>query len=271
MFAFDYVVTDQAKNSTNNFSDRIDRRQRSRSIVRSSEMNKIYLSADDAVADMPNGASVLLGGFGLAGIPENLIAALLRKGVTGLNTISNDMGVDGFGLGLLLEAGVIASHTGSYVGENRLLSEMLVAGKLRVNLIPQGTLAERIRAAGAGIPAFYTPAGVGTIVADGKEIREFNGRKFLLEEWLKADYALVKAQRGDRMGNLVYRKTAQNFNPMMAAAAAITIAEVEEIVEVGAIDPDDVSTPGVYVQRVVRGAVFERRIEHRTVRAKGVD
>jgi 3-oxoacid CoA-transferase subunit A len=176
------------------------------------------------------------------------------------------MGVDGFGMGLMLEAGMIASHTGSYVGENRLLESMAIAGKLKVTLIPQGTLAERIRAGGAGIPAFYTPAGVGTLVSEEKEAREFDGRRYLLERALTADFALVKAWRGDRLGNLVYRKTARNFNPMMAAAAKITIAEVEQVVEPGELDPDQIATPGIYVQRVVMGEIYEQRIERRTVR-----
>src|SRR5580698_10431392 len=201
-------------------------------------MNKVVQSADEAVADIVSGSTIMLGGFGLCGIPENLIAALVRKGVTGLHTISNNMGVDGFGMGLMLEAGMIASHTGSYVGENKLLEDKVIKGELDLRLIPQGTLAERIRAGGAGIPAFYTPAGVGTIVADGKETREFDGKMYLLERWLRADFALVKAWKGDRTGNLVYRKTARNFNPMMAAAARITIAEVEELVEPGEINPD---------------------------------
>ena len=208
----------------------------------------------------------MLGGFGLCGIPENLIAALIRKGATGLHTISNNLGIDGFGLGKLLEAGSIASHIGSYVGENRLLASMVIAGTLQVTLIPQGTLAERIRAAGAGIPAFFTPAGVGTIVADGKEVREFDGRTYVMERALTADFALVKAWRGDRLGNLVYRKTARNFNPLMAAAAKITIAEVENLVEPGELDPDHVITPGIYVKRIVKGEHFERRIERRTTR-----
>jgi 3-oxoacid CoA-transferase subunit A len=229
-------------------------------------VNKVIASLDKAVVDIPDGARIMLGGFGLCGIPENLIAALVRKRVKDLHTISNNMGIDGFGMGLMLEAGMIASHIGSYVGENRLLEQQVIAGKLSVTLIPQGTLAERIRAGGAGIPAFYTPAGVGTIVAEGKEVREFNGRHYLLERALTADFALVKAWRGDRMGNLVYRKTARNFNPMMAAAAAVTIAEVEELVEPGELDPDSVMTPGIYVQRVVKGVVYERRIERRTVR-----
>jgi 3-oxoacid CoA-transferase subunit A len=228
-------------------------------------VNKVIASADEAIADVPDHATIMLGGFGLCGIPENLIAALVRRGVKGLHTISNNMGVDGFGMGLMLEAGMIASHIGSYVGENRLLESMAIAGKLKVTLIPQGTLAERIRAGGAGIPAFYTPAGVGTLVAEGKELREFDGRHYLLERALTADFALVKAWRGDRLGNLVYRKTARNFNPMMAAAAKITIAEVEELVEPGALDPDQIATPGIYVRRIVKGAIYERRIERRTV------
>src|ERR1700743_3852081 len=200
-------------------------------------MNKFFPPADTAVADIPPGATVMLGGFGLCGIPENSIAALVRRGVKGLHTISNNMGVDGFGLGLLLEAGMIASHTGSYVGENLLLEKLVIAGQLKVSLIPQGTLAERIRAGGAGIPAFYTPAGVGTIIAEGKEESTFDGRRYLLETALRADFALVKAWRGDTQGNLVYRRTARNFNPMMATAAGITIAEVEELVQPGELDP----------------------------------
>jgi 3-oxoacid CoA-transferase subunit A len=229
-------------------------------------MNKVRASSDDAVADIPDGATIMVGGFGLCGIPENLIGALIRRKVTGLQTISNDMGVDAGGLGLMLEAGLIASHLGSYIGENKLLGTRMLAGDIRVSLIPQGTLAERIRAGGAGIPAFYTLAGVGTVVAEGKETREFNGRKYLLEHALTADFALVRAWRGDRMGNLVYRKTARNFNPTMATAAKVTIAEVEELLEPGEIDPDSVMTPGIYVNRVVVGEVCERRIEHRTVR-----
>jgi 3-oxoacid CoA-transferase subunit A len=229
-------------------------------------VNKVIASVDQAVADIPDGARIMLGGFGLCGIPENLIAALVRRRAKGLHTISNNMGVDGFGLGLMLEAGMIASHTGSYVGENKLLEQQVIAGKLTVTLIPQGTLAERIRAGGAGIPAFYTPAGVGTMVAEGKEVREFDGRFYLMERALTADFALIKAWRGDRMGNLVYRKTGRNFNPIMAAAAAVAIAEVEELVEPGELEPDSVMTPGIYVQRVVKGVVYERRIERRTVR-----
>ena len=208
----------------------------------------------------------MFGGFGLCGIPENLIAALVRTGVKGLHTISNNMGVDGFGMSLMLQAGMIASHIGSYVGENRLLESMALAGQLEVTLIPQGTLSERIRAAGAGIPAFYTPAGVGTVVAEEKEIREFEGRPYVMERALHADFALVKAWRGDRLGNLVYRKTARNFNPMMATAATVTIAEVEELVEPGEIDPDHVMTPGIYVKRIIQGENYEHRIERRTNR-----
>jgi 3-oxoacid CoA-transferase subunit A len=231
-------------------------------------MNKVFESADAALHDVPEGATVMLGGFGLCGIPENSIAALVRRGLGGLHTISNNMGVDGFGMGLMLEAGIIASHTGSYVGENKLLEQQVIAGALKVNLIPQGTLAERIRAAGAGIPAFYTPAGVGTVIAEGKETREFDGKMYLLETALHADFALVKAWRGDRLGNLVYRRTARNFNPMMATAARVTIAEVEELVEPGELDPDAIHTPGIYVQRIFC-APCEKRIERRTVRKKG--
>jgi 3-oxoacid CoA-transferase subunit A len=231
-------------------------------------VNKVAASIDEAVADIADGSTLMLGGFGLCGIPENLIAALVRKGAKNLHTISNNMGVDGFGMGLMLEAGMIASHVGSYVGENKLLEAQVIAGKLNVTLVPQGTLAERIRAGGAGIPAFYTPTGVGTVVADGKEVREFDGRQYVLERALKADFALIKAWRGDRMGNLTYRKTARNFNPMMAAAARVTIAEVEELVEPGQIDPDQVMTPGIYVKRLVLGEKYEKRIERRTVRRR---
>jgi 3-oxoacid CoA-transferase subunit A len=228
-------------------------------------MKKVFENVDAALYDVPDGATIMLGGFGLCGIPENAIAALVRRGVRRLHTISNNMGVDGFGMGLMLEAGMIASHTGSYVGENKLLEQQVIAGKLTVNLIPQGTLAERIRAGGAGIPAFYTPAGVGTLVADGKETREFDGKAYLLETALRADFALVKAWKGDTSGNLVYRRTARNFNPMMAAAARVTIAEVEELVAPGELDPDMIHTPGIYVKRIFC-APCEKRIERRTVR-----
>ncbi len=229
-------------------------------------MNKVVESADAAVADIPEGATLMVGGFGLCGTPENLIAAMVRVGVKGLRTISNNMGVDQFGMGRMLETGMIVAHTGSYVGENRLLEEMVLRGEIDLTLLPQGTLAERIRAGGAGIPAFYTPAGVGTLVAENKETREFDGKLYLLEHWLRADFALVKAWKGDTMGNLVYRKTARNFNPMMATAAKMTIAEVEELVEPGEINPDHVVTPGIYVKRILKGESYERRIERRTVR-----
>ena len=230
-------------------------------------MNKVRNSAAEAVAAIFEGATVMLGGFGLCGIPENLIAALVERRVGNLHTISNNMGVDGFGMGLMLEAGMIASHVGSYVGENRLLESQVIAGKLLVRLIPQGTLAERIRAGGAGIPAFYTPTGVGTVVAEGKELREFEGRGYVLERALTADFALIKAWKGDRLGNLVYRKTARNFNPMMAAAAKVTIAEVEHLVEPGELDPDYIVTPGIYIQHIVQGPTYQHRIERRTIRA----
>lgn len=230
-------------------------------------MHKLVASADEAVLDISDGATIMLGGFGLCGIPELLIAALVRKGVKGLRTISNNMGVDGFGMGLMLEAGMIASHTGSYVGENKLLEQKVIRGELDLTLVPQGTLAERIRAGGAGIPAFFTPTGLGTPVAEGKEIREFDGKRYVMERWLRADFALVKAWKGDRAGNLIYRKTARNFNPMMATAAKVTIAEVEELVEAGTLDPDAIVTPGIYVQRIFEGGAYEKRIERRTVRA----
>jgi 3-oxoacid CoA-transferase subunit A len=229
-------------------------------------LKKVVKSADEAVRDIPEGATIMIGGFGLCGIPESLIEALVRRGVKGLHTISNNMGVDGFGMGRMLELGMVASHTGSYVGENKLLEGKVLKGELDLTLIPQGTLAERIRAGGAGIPAFYTPAGVGTLVAEGKDTREFEGRPFILERWLRADFALVKAWKGDTAGNLVYRKTARNFNPMMATAAKITIAEVEHLVAPGEIDPDHVITPGIYVKRILQGETCEKRIERRTLR-----
>jgi 3-oxoacid CoA-transferase subunit A len=229
-------------------------------------MSKVFASADEAVADIDDGATVMVGGFGLCGIPENLIHALVKKGTKNLNTISNNVGVDEFGLGLMLYAGQIRSHKGSYVGENKLLEDMVLSGRIDLELIPQGTFAERIRAGGAGIPAFFTPAGFGTVVAEGKETREFDGRPYVMEHALKADFALIKAWKGDRWGNLVYRKTARNFNPMMATAAKITIAEVEHLVEPGEIDPDQVHTPGVYVKRIIQGKDYEKRIERRTVR-----
>nr|MBA3914409.1 CoA transferase subunit A [Terriglobales bacterium] len=209
---------------------------------------------------------VMLGGFGLCGIPENLIRALVKKGVRNLTTISNNAGVDGFGIGRLLSAGQIRRHVGTYVGENKLLEEKMLKGEIDLELVPQGTFAERIRAAGAGIPAFYTPTGVGTIVAENKETREFGGRLYVMEHALKADFALIKAWKGDKWGNLVYRKTARNFSPMMATAAEITIAEVEHLVEPGELDPDLVHTPSIYVKRIFQGDAYEKRIERRTVR-----
>ena len=229
-------------------------------------MRKLVANADEAVRDIPDGATIMLGGFGLCGIPELLITALVRKGVKDLRTISNNMGVDGFGMGLMLEAGLIASHTGSYVGENKLLEQKVIRGELDLTLVPQGTLAERIRAGGAGIPAFFTPTGLGTPVAEGKEVREFEGKRYVMERWLRADFALVKAWKGDHSGNLIYRKTARNFNPMMATAAQVTIAEVEELVPAGTLDPDAIVTPGIYVQRIFEGQGYEKRIERRTVR-----
>lgn len=231
-------------------------------------MNKVIASADVAVADLQSGSTIMLGGFGLCGIPENLIAAVVRLGITGLHTISNNMGVDGFGMGLMLEAGMIASHVGSYVGENRKLEAMVLSGELDLTLIPQGTLAERIRAGGAGIPAFYVPTGLGTIVAEGKETRTIGEREYVLEQALHADVALIKAWRGDRLGNLVYRKTARNFNPAMATAATLTIAEVEELLEPGELDPDHIVTPGIYVDRVVVGASYRKPIESKFIKAK---
>jgi len=229
-------------------------------------MNKVVANADDAIGDVFDGASIMIGGFGLCGMPENLIRALVRRGTRNLRTISNNVGVDGVGNGLLLAAGQIVHHIGTYVGENKLLEEMVLKGTIQLDLVPQGTFSERIRAGGAGIPAFYTPTGVGTIVAEGKETREFDGRTYVMERGLTADFAFVKAWKGDREGNLVYRKTARNFNPMMAAAAKITIAEVEHLVEVGELDGDSVHTPSIYVKRIFQGELYERRIERRTVR-----
>jgi 3-oxoacid CoA-transferase subunit A len=229
-------------------------------------MNKVVHSADEAIRDIPDGATIMVGGFGLCGIPENLIAALVRKGVKNLTTISNNVGVDDFGLGKCLYAGQIRAHIGSYVGENKKLEEMVLSNQIDLTLVPQGTFAERLRAGGAGIPAFYTPTGVGTIVAEGKETREFDGRTYVMERALQADFALIKAWKGDTQGNLVYRKTARNFNPMMAAAAKITIAEVEHLVKPGELEPDMVATPGVYVKRILQGEKYEKRIERLTLR-----
>jgi 3-oxoacid CoA-transferase subunit A len=229
-------------------------------------MNKVVSDADEAIREIRDGASIMIGGFGLCGNPENLIRALVKKGVKNLTTISNNAGVDGFGVGLLLAAGQIRKHIGTYVGENKLLEQMVLAGKMELELVPQGTFSERMRAAGAGIPAFYTPTGVGTVVAENKETREFDGRTYLMERSLPADFAFVKAWKGDKWGNLVYRKTARNFNPMMATAARVTIAEVEHLVEVGELDPDSIHTPSIFVKRIFQGANFEKRLEKCTFR-----
>jgi 3-oxoacid CoA-transferase subunit A len=233
-------------------------------------MDKVVKSAAVAVADVSDGATVLAGGFGLCGIPELCIAALRDQGTKDLTFVSNNCGVDDFGLGLLLGPKQIKKMVSSYVGENKEFERQFLSGELEVELVPQGTLAERLRAGGAGIPAFFTPAGVGTPVADGKETREFDGRTYVMERGITGDFAIVKAWKADRYGNLVFRKTSRNFNPLCAMAGRITIAEVEEVVEVGALDPDEIHLPGVFVQRVVLGAgLYEKRIERRTVRKKG--
>lgn len=228
-------------------------------------INKVISGADEAVADIKDGAVLMLGGFGLCGIPENSISALLRSGVKGLTCISNNAGVDDFGIGLMLKTRQVRKMISSYVGENAEFERQLLSGELEVELLPQGTLAERIRAGGAGIPAFFTPAGVGTEVAEGKETRVFDGKTYLMEQWLKADFAIVKAWKGDTAGNLVFKGTARNFNPMMAAAGKITIAEVEELVPAGELDPNNIHVPGIYVQRIFQGKDYEKRIEQRTI------
>ncbi|GGG11341.1 CoA transferase subunit A [Paenibacillus abyssi] len=228
-------------------------------------MKPIFHTFAEAVQDIPDGATLMVGGFGLVGIPENLILALVEKGVKDLTIISNNCGIDDWGLGLLLKNRQIKRMVGSYVGGNKEFERQLISGELEVKLMPQGTLAEKIRAGGAGIPAFYTPAGVGTIIADGRETREFEGKPYLLEEALTADYSLIRAAKADTMGNLKYNKTARNFNSMMAAAGRITIAEAEEIQEAGSFDPDTVHTPGIYVQRLIVGKQH-KRIEQLTVR-----
>lgn len=230
-------------------------------------MKKLFPSAAAALAGVvADGQTLAVGGFGLCGIPEALIEALRDSGVTGLTCVSNNAGVDGFGLGLLLETRQIKKMISSYVGENKLFAQQFLSGELELEFAPQGTLAERLRAGGAGIPAFFTATGVGTVVADGKEVREFDGRRYVMERGIVADVALVKAWRADTAGNLVYRKTARNFNPMCATAGKVTIAEVEEIVPIGSIDPDQVHTPGIFVQRLVLNANPEKRIEQRTLR-----
>lgn len=228
-------------------------------------MNKLVANSDEAIRDIHDGATIMIGGFGLCGIPENLIRALVRRGVKNLTTISNNVGVDGHGMGLLLAAGQISRHIGSYVGENKLLEQMVLERKIDLQLVPQGTFSERMRAGGAGIPAFFTPTGVGTVVAENKETREFDGRMYVMEHALKADFALIRAWKGDKWGNLIYRKTARSFSPMMATAARVTIAEVEHLVEVGELDGDHIHTPSIYVKRIFQGEFYERRIERKTV------
>jgi 3-oxoacid CoA-transferase subunit A len=229
-------------------------------------MNKVVKDAREAIKDIKDGSTLMVGGFGLCGIPENLIAALRESGVKGLTVISNNAGVDDYGLGLLLQTHQIKKMISTYVGENEIFEQQFLKGELEVELVPQGTFAERIRAGGAGIPAFFTPTGVGTLVEQGKEKRTFNDREYIMERALTADFALVKAWKGDAMGNLMYRKTTRNFNPMMATAGRITIAEVEQIVPVGSLDPDSIHTPGIFVQRILQGAKYEKRIEKRTNR-----
>ncbi len=231
-------------------------------------MKKVVANAEEAIRDIPDGATIMVGGFGLCGIPENLINALARSGKKNLTVISNNAGIDEFGLGLLLKNKQVKKHIGSYVGENRLFEQMVLSGELDLELCPQGTLAERIRAGGAGIPAFYTPTGYGTIVANGKETRQFDGRWYVMETALHADFSLVKAWKGDKWGNLVFRKTARNFNPMIATAGKICIAEVEHLVEVGEIPPDGVHVPSVYVKRIFQTVGQEKRIERRTLRKR---
>jgi len=231
-------------------------------------MDKRVPGADEAIASLRDGATILMGGFGMCGIPENLIAAVRRKGVKDLTVVSNNAGVDNFGIGLLLETRQVKKMISTYVGENKLFEKLVLSGQMEVELNPQGTFAERIRAGGAGIPAFFTPTGYGTMVAEGKEVREFQGRQYVLERALRGDFAFIKASKGDRWGNLVYRKTTRNFNPVMATAADHVIAEVEELVEIGQLEPDHVHTPGIFVNAIFQGT-FEKRIERRTVRKKG--
>lgn len=227
--------------------------------------NKVINNAAEAIADIHDGATLMLGGFGLCGIPENCIAALVASGVKNLTCISNNAGVDDYGIGLMLQTRQVKKMISSYVGENEEFERQMLSGELEVELVPQGSLAERCRAGGAGIPAFFTPAGFGTEVAEGKETREFNGKMYILEHALIADFSIVKAWKGDKMGNLVFRQTARNFNPVMAAAGKICIAEVEELVEVGELNPDEIHTPGIYVHRIFEGKNYEKRIEQRTV------
>ena len=231
-------------------------------------LNKEVRSPKEALFDLQEGASLLVGGFGLCGIPENLIASIRDKGTGGLICISNNAGVDNFGLGILLQTHQIKKMVASYVGENQIFEKQFLEGQLKVELVPQGTLAERIRAGGAGIPAFYTPTGVGTQVGEGKELKTFEGKEYLMEQAIRADFALIKAWKGDKFGNLIYRSTARNFNSVMASAGKITIAEVEILVETGELDPDTIHTSGVFVQRIFQGNNYEKRIEQKTVRKK---
>ncbi len=229
-------------------------------------MDKRIASADVAVEKIHDGATILMGGFGLCGIPENLIAAVRRKGIKDLTIVSNNAGVDDFGIGLLLQGRQVKKMISTYVGENKLFEQLVLGGELQVELNPQGTLSERLRAGGAGIPAFYTPTGYGTMVADGKETREFDGRQYVMEHAIRGNFAFVKAWKGDRWGNLIYRKTARNFNPMMATAADYVIAEVEQLVELGQLDPNQVHTPGIFIDAIFQGLNYEKRIERRTTR-----
>jgi 3-oxoacid CoA-transferase subunit A len=230
---------------------------------------KVRTSIEEAINDIQDGATIMAGGFGIVGIPEMLIEGLLRKGTKNLTIISNNCGIDDYALGTLLTTRQIRKMVASYVGENKEFERQFLSGELELEFVPQGTLAERIRAGGAGIPAFYTPAGVGTKLAEGKEVRSFNGKEYVLESALQADFSFVKAWKGDKAGNLIYNKTSCNFNPMMAAAGKVTIAEVEELVETGELDPNFIHTPGIYVQRVIECSGYEKRIERRTVRASG--
>jgi len=229
-------------------------------------LDKRSPSADTAIQNLADGTTILMGGFGLCGIPENLIAALRRRGSKNLTIVSNNAGVDDFGIGILLQNRQVKKMVSTYVGENKLFEQLVLSGELQVELNPQGTLAERLRAGGAGIPAFYTPTGVGTMVAEGKETRDFDGRQYVLERAIRGDFAFIKAWKGDRWGNLIYRKTARNFNPMMATAADYVIAEVEELVDLGQLPPDQIHTPGIYVNAILQGAAYEKRIERRTIR-----
>lgn len=229
-------------------------------------MKKVFKNAEEAVHDISDGSIIMLGGFGLCGIPENCITALVKKGISGLTCISNNAGVDDFGIGLLLKKRQLKKMIASYVGENAEFERQLLSGELEVELIPQGTLATRCMASGYGMPAIFTPAGVGTEVAEGKESRIFNGKKYLMEYAFNADFALVKAWKGDTFGNLIYKETARNFNPVMAMAGKITIAEVEELVQPGELNPNEIHTPGIYIHRIFKGSVYEKRIEQRTVR-----